>query len=71
MSNSSNKPYDFIVVGKGPVGSAAAKYLAINGGRVLLIGASTSKDADNNLVFGQHNEGKTTMSFYSILLAFC
>ncbi len=46
--------YDVIVVGKGLVGSAAAKHLSKGGLKVLLVGPGEPKNKDQALVFASH-----------------
>jgi glycine/D-amino acid oxidase-like deaminating enzyme len=46
--------FDVIVVGKGLLGSAAAKYLAQSDKKVALIGPDEPKDLNKSLVFGSH-----------------
>ena len=54
--------YDIIVVGKGMIGSAAARYLSAAGARVVLIGQDEPADyATHDGVFGSHyDEGRLT-----------
>jgi glycine/D-amino acid oxidase-like deaminating enzyme len=54
--------YDMIVVGKGMMGSAAARYLSAAGARVALIGQDEPADyATHDGVFGSHyDEGRIT-----------
>ena len=54
--------YDIIVVGKGMMGSAAARYLSAAGARVALIGQDEPADyATHDGVFGSHyDEGRLT-----------
>lgn len=46
--------FDIIVIGKGLVGSAAAKHLTGNNKRVAVIGADEPKDNESSLVYASH-----------------
>ena len=46
--------YDYLVIGKGLAGTAAAKYLAAAGGTVALLGPDEPRDPDRAEVFSSH-----------------
>ena len=46
--------FDYIVIGKGLIGSAAAKYLSIQGKRVAVIGPDEPKNMQEGIVFSSH-----------------
>lgn len=46
--------YDSIVIGKGLIGSAAAKYLSVAGERVAVIGPDEPLDIQEGIVFSSH-----------------
>ncbi len=46
--------FDIIVIGKGLVGTAAAKYLSSHGYNIGIIGPEEPKDYDSSLVFASH-----------------
>lgn len=48
------KTYDIIVIGKGLIGSAAAKYLAASQPNIALIGPDEPEDYEHSLVFASH-----------------
>lgn len=48
------KDFDIIVIGKGLVGSAAAKYLSFKNKRIAIIGPDEPSDYDKSTVFASH-----------------
>ncbi len=46
--------YDYIVIGKGLIGSAAAKYLSYSDGKVAIIGPKEPSDMQKGIVFASH-----------------
>lgn len=46
--------FDCIVIGKGLIGSAAAKYISLQGGSVVIIGPDEPLDMQEGIVFSSH-----------------